>query len=199
MAEPFAAEAAGAEPAAAKLSAAKPAKPRPAKSRERGGGAVRYLAGLMGLAALGPMLRRQAAQVGMAQARRWLGLTDGGGLDTFLEANFPGIVLILNFWRVAENLADFCKLFHATDPAAAAARRADGRHRLLHEGGLAVLRLVLNTDVQGCSEAVRDRHRRLLEYLRSNAGRMDYPTYVAKWRGCPQRFWQGYAASWADQ
>ena len=37
--------------------------------------------------------------------------------------------------------------------------------------------------MQECSEAVRDRHRRLLEYLRSNAGRMDYPTYVANgWR-----------------
>jgi hypothetical protein len=38
---------------------------------------VRYVAGLDGIAALGEPLRRQAAQVGMDRAQRWIAISDG--------------------------------------------------------------------------------------------------------------------------
>src|SRR5271163_351159 len=50
---------------------------------------ARYLAGLYTLEELGVLLRRQAGQVGMNAAERWIGLSDGGnGLEHFLKSNF---------------------------------------------------------------------------------------------------------------
>jgi hypothetical protein len=51
---------------------------------------ARYVAGLYPLEDIGPLVRRQAAAVGMDQADCWLGLTDGAnGLEDRLEENFP--------------------------------------------------------------------------------------------------------------
>ena len=50
---------------------------------------ARYVSGLYPLAEMGPLLRRQAAQVGMESAEVWLALSDAGsGLENFLRTNF---------------------------------------------------------------------------------------------------------------
>ena len=50
---------------------------------------ARYVSGLYPLADMGPLLRRQAAQVGLEQAEVWVALTDGGnGLEDFVQQNF---------------------------------------------------------------------------------------------------------------
>ena len=98
----------------------------PAAARPSGVAArqqARYLSGLYSLDKLGPPLRKQAAQVGMEWADLWIALTDGGnGLEDFLRENFgrPDLVVILDFWHVAEYLADLAKA------------RAPGGRRAVH-------------------------------------------------------------------
>ena len=152
--------------------------------RRRPDGQVRYLAGLMGLPALGQALRAQARQVGVAAADVIVALTDGAPcLAELFRTNFPLAILILDFWHAAEHLADFSKLLHPHDPAAAAAWFQELRHALRHEGGLPVLGRLLNLDMQHHAEAAREAHRLLLGYLDGNVYRMDYPAYRAKgWR-----------------
>jgi hypothetical protein len=73
---------------------------------------ARYIAGLYSLEEGGPLLRRQAAQVGMDQADCWLGLADGGnGLEDRLEENFPLVwAVILDFYHPAERLFGLARL-----------------------------------------------------------------------------------------
>lgn len=161
--------------------------PRDELGVEAGGGRqgqVRYLAGLTSLETLGPALRAQAGHVGMDAAEQWICLSDGGsGLDAYFETNFPRGQRILDFWHAAQNLAEFVKLLHPSNAAEEKAQFDEWRRTLRQEGGLAVLRLILNTFVQDRSAEVQDRHRRLLEYVRSNVHRMDYPTYTSNgWR-----------------
>ena len=69
---------------------------------------VRYLAGLNGIAVLGEPLRRQAGQVGMDQAERWIALSDGGaGLEDWLQTYFGRVeAVILDFYHATEYLAE---------------------------------------------------------------------------------------------
>jgi hypothetical protein len=64
---------------------------------------TRYIAGLYPLAEVGPLLRKQAGQVGMDAADRGLGVTDGGnGLEDRQEETFPLLeVVILDFYHPA--------------------------------------------------------------------------------------------------
>jgi hypothetical protein len=73
---------------------------------------ARYIAGLYPLAEVGALLRKQAGQVGMGQAERWLALTDGGnGLEDRLEEHFPLVeVVILDFYHPAEKLTGLARL-----------------------------------------------------------------------------------------
>ena len=72
---------------------------------------ARYVAGLYSLDQLSAVLRRQAGQVGMNRAERWLGLTDGGnGLEPFVQKSFPLVeVVIVDFWHVADHLGDLAR------------------------------------------------------------------------------------------
>ena len=63
-------------------------------------GQVRYVCGLTGgLASLGEPLRRQAGQVGMDRADRWIAISDGGsGIEDWLRTHFPRVeAVILDF------------------------------------------------------------------------------------------------------
>ena len=88
---------------------------------------ARYLAGLYTLAEMGPLLRRQGGQVGMNRADLWIALTDGGnGLEDFIVRNFPLVtVVILDFWHVAEYLADLARAVHPEDEEGASALRRE--------------------------------------------------------------------------
>jgi len=146
-------------------------------------GQARYLAGLAGgLAALGEPLRRQAAQVGMERAERWIAISDGGaGLEEFLRANFPRVeVVILDFYHAAEHLSAWAKAWHPDDAPAVEQLAGRWRHRLKHEGGAVVLAALSALDVSGRPATVREAHRQLVGYLTNQVHRMDYPTYRAK-------------------
>jgi hypothetical protein len=143
-------------------------------------GQARYLAGLAGgLAALGEPLRRQAAQVGMERAERWIAISDGGaGVEEFLRSNFPRVeAVILDFYHAAEHLSVWATARHPDDPDAAAALARRWCHRLKHEGGAAVLAALTALEVCARPAVVREAHRQLLGYFRNQQHRMDYPEY----------------------
>ena len=72
---------------------------------------ARYVAGLEGQASLADPLRKQAAQVGMDRAQRWLALADAGaGVEDFLRVNFGRVeAVILDFYHAAEHLGELAR------------------------------------------------------------------------------------------
>jgi hypothetical protein len=142
--------------------------------------AARYLAGLGGAESLGEPLRRQAAQVGMDRAERWIALSDGGaGLEGWLRVNFGRLdAVILDFYHAAEYLGDLARALHPGDEAARASWLGAWCGRLKHEGGAAVLEGLRALGVRG--PAAREAHAEVVRYFGNQAHRMDYPSYVAK-------------------
>jgi hypothetical protein len=140
---------------------------------------VRYLAGLYSLDELGAQLRRQGAQVGMDAADRWIALTDGGnGLEGFIDGSFPRAVKVLDFHHVTVHLATFAKAFR---PGPTAERLLSAWcHILKHAGGPRMITVVERLDRKKMSAETQAEHDRLLNYLRNNVGRMDYPMYLKK-------------------
>jgi hypothetical protein len=158
------------------LPAESPDRPPPGAAMQ-----ARYLAGLYDLPALGLQLRRQAGQVGMDRADRWIGVTDGGaGLEHFLRVNFPrDLVLILDFWHPAEDLAELARLLHPTDEARAQEQARAWCQVMKAEGGAGIVRVLEALPLPPRQKAVREKHAAVLGYLRHNLHRMDYPTYLA--------------------
>lgn len=142
---------------------------------------ARYLAGLDGLDALGTPLRRQAAQVGMDQAQRWIALSDGGaGLEDFFRVNFGRVdIIILDFYHAAEYLGKLAKVWHPHDADAAEQQRTQWCHQLKHEGGAAVLQALEDLDLRGRTGA-RACYAEVRTYFTNQVHRMDYPAYLAK-------------------
>jgi len=137
---------------------------------------ARYLAGLYDLAELGLQMRRQGAQVGMDAAQEWIALTDAGnGLEPFVAVNFPRATLILDFQHGATHLAAFAKQFR---PDTSEKLLAAWCHTLKHAGGAVMIRALERLDRRKMTEEVRLGHDGLLNYLRKNVDRMDYPTYL---------------------
>jgi hypothetical protein len=141
---------------------------------------VRYLAGLDGIAALGEPSRRQAAQVGMDRAERWIAISDGGaGLEGWLRMNFGRVeAVILDFYHAAEHLGELGRALYPGDEAARAAWLDAWCHRLRHAGGAAVLEGLRSLEARG--RAAREALAEASRYFANQAHRMDYPRYVAK-------------------
>jgi hypothetical protein len=141
---------------------------------------VRYLAGLNGIAALGEPMRRQADQVGMDQAERWIAISDGGaGLEDWLETYFGRVeAVILDFYHATEYLAELGRALHPSDEAAREKWLEDWCHRLKHQGGAAVLGDLRKLAVRG--RVARAAWTEVVRYFTNQSHRMDYPTYVAK-------------------
>jgi hypothetical protein len=142
---------------------------------------ARYVAGLDGQASLAEPLRRQAAQVGMDRADRWIAICDAGsGLEDLLQVNFPRVeAVILDFYHAAEHLGDLGRALYPTDEPAREGRYESWCHRLKHEGGRAVLEALRRMEPDG-REAVRRVHGEVVGYFENQVHRMDYPTYRAK-------------------
>jgi hypothetical protein len=153
---------------------------RPA-ARHRPGWRARYVASLEGQSALGDPLRRQAAQVGMDRAERWIALSDGGaGLEDWLRMNFGRVdAVILDFYHVAERLSGLADAWHGPGTEAARERFEGWAHRLKHEGGPAVLEELRGLEAPRRGP-LRELHRATVGYLENHAHRMDYPTYRSK-------------------
>jgi hypothetical protein len=146
-------------------------------------GQTRYVCELVGgLAALSEPLRRQAHQVGMDDAERWVAISDGGsGIEDWLQSNFPRVeAVILDFYHAAEYLNDWAKAVHPSDEAASGQMAAQWCHRLKHEGGQSVLADLRAHDVSRHSSAAREEHQKVLGYFENQVHRMDYPTYRSK-------------------
>jgi len=143
---------------------------------------ARYLAGLYSLDELAEVLRRQAGQVGMNRAERWLGLTDGGnGLESFVQRSFPLVeVVILDFWHVSDHLGDLARTLYAQDEEQAKEQKGQWCQMLKHEGGAALVKVLEELRLPERRPALRAKHAEVLGYLKKNVPRMDYPTYLAK-------------------
>jgi hypothetical protein len=152
------------------------------KARRRPDWQARYLSSLHPLTEMGPALRRQAAQVGMEQADRWVALSDGGhGLEAFLQMNFPRVeAVILDFYHAAEHLGRLAKAWHAGDEAAAETLRGTWCHQLKHEGGSALLGALRALDRRGKSGSAKECYREEVGYFENQVHRMDYPAYTEK-------------------
>jgi hypothetical protein len=140
---------------------------------------VRYLAGHYTLEELGAQMRRQAAQVGVGQAERWIGLTDGGnGLERWLEVHFPLAVRILDFRHASEYLTDLAKKYRKGSEAAAL--MTSWCHTMKHEGGTAILKVLEGLDRAAMSEEAQEQYDTTTNYIRNNLHRMNYPEYLGK-------------------
>jgi hypothetical protein len=140
---------------------------------------VRYLAGHYSLDELGPLMRRQAAQVGVDRAERWIGLTDGGnGLERFIDVNFPRAVKILDFQHASEYVNDFAKAYFPGVKGDETAKM--WCHRLKHEGGAVILAVWEGLDRASMTQTAQVQYDKSLTYFRNQVHRMDYPTYLSK-------------------
>ncbi len=141
---------------------------------------ARYISGLYPLAEMGPLLRRQGAQVGLDRADTWVALSDGGaGLEDFVRENFPRVeAVILDFFHAAEYLGKLAAALHPSDAAAATAQAATWSRVLRDEGGDVMIGVLEAWDwpaVRGLAGVRAE----VLGYFRNQRHRMDYPTYEA--------------------
>ena len=110
-------------------------------------------------------------------------ITDGGnGLedcltDVVLSGLSSHTVTILDFYHCAEHLSEFIALWVGSERAES--ESSQWRHRLKYEGGAAVLNALEALDLTKASPEIREDHRKLCGYLRTNLHRTDYPTYQA--------------------
>jgi len=143
---------------------------------------ARYVAGLYSLDQLAAVMRRQAGQVGMNRAERWIGLTDGGnGLEPFVQKSFPRVeVVILDFWHVSDHLGDLARTLHPQDEEKAKEQKGQWCHVAKHEGGAALVKALAEWPLPERRPQLRAKHAAVLGYLQKNVPRMDYPTYLAK-------------------
>jgi hypothetical protein len=157
--------------------AAPPGRPPPALQ-------ARYIAGLYALADVGPLLRRQAAQVGMEAADLWVALTDGGnGLEGFARQNFnrPDLVLILDFYHAASYLEALARALHPADEDAAVAQAEQWCRLLKEEGGATTLAVLREWPWPARQPAaLRAQRQTVEEYFGNNLHRMEYPEYLAE-------------------
>jgi hypothetical protein len=142
---------------------------------------ARYVSGLYSLAEMGPLLRRQAAQVGMDEADVWIALTDGGnGLEHAIEINFPRVeAVILDFWHASEYVAKLAKALHPADEAQALEQMQLWKRLLKEEGGWTLLAVWEAWDWPERRAGLREVRDEVLGFFRNQAHRMDYPEYEA--------------------
>lgn len=158
--------------------------PTTAPSRDRRVWDRRYVAGLMPQEELARELRAECRAVGIGRADVVVALTDGGaGLEETLLTTLAGlvqtIVFILDFFHVCEHLQEFANLFVSEGPQRTA-QVAHWKQLLKSAGGAALYRELQRLPLDECPAAVRESHRKLLNYVRTNLHRMDYPQYIAR-------------------
>ena len=142
---------------------------------------ARYVAGLEGQASLAEPMRKQAAQVGLDRAQRWIALSDAGaGLEDLLRVHFGRVeAVILDFYHAAEHLGDLGRALYPGDETTRAGWIEQWCHRLKHAGGAVVLEELRALPPDG-REAVRKVQGEVVGYFENHVHRMDYPTYQAK-------------------
>lgn len=142
---------------------------------------ARYLSGLYPLEGFATLLRARAGRVGMNQADRWIGLSDGGnGLEDRLRENFPRVgLVILDFFHPAKKPTWPSRLPYPEDEDRAEDQARLWRQFLKDEGG-AALAAVLNEWEWPRRPRLREAVDDLIGYMGRNAHRMEYPDYLAR-------------------
>lgn len=142
---------------------------------------TRYVAGLCPLAEMGPLLRAQAASVGMEHVDGWIALSDGGqGLEEFLRVNFPRVeAIIIDFWHVGEYLAKLAEAACPSDEAGREALRRDWGRLLKEEGGWTTLNVLREYQPPSRTKQWKSTWATVETYLENHAHRMEYPEYLA--------------------
>jgi hypothetical protein len=145
---------------------------------------ARYVSGIYPLDQMGPLLRRQAARVGMEDAKVWVALTDGGnGLEDFCQKNFnrPDLVLILDFYHAASYLGDLAKALFPQEEGKAQEQAEQWCRLLKQEGGTTTLAVLENAEWPARkSAALKEQLETTRGYFENNLHRMDYPDYLAR-------------------
>jgi hypothetical protein len=157
--------------------------PAQAQTPRRSRMQARYVAGLMSLAALGLLLRKEAARVGMGQAEQWIGLSDAGsGLEDFLRENFnrDNLVIILDFWHPTGYLEALARALWPDDEAEREGRTKAWCGVMKHEGGKGILELLEGLEIPRHKKAARQARAEAVQYVRNNVHRMDYPYYLSQ-------------------
>ena len=142
---------------------------------------ARYVSGLYPLAEMGPLLRRQAWQVGLDDAEVWIALTDGGnGLEPFMETNFPRVeAVIVDYWHASEYVAKLAQALHQDDAEGAQVQTQEWKRLLKEEGGWALLAVWDEWEWPTRPVGFREVLDEVLGYFRNQAHRMEYPEYEA--------------------
>jgi hypothetical protein len=145
---------------------------------------ARYVSGIYPLDQMGPLLRRQAARVGMEDAEVWVALTDGGnGLEDFCQKNFnrPDLVLILDFYHAASYLDALAKALLPQEEEKAKEQAEQWCRLLKEEGGATTLAVLENAEWPARkSAALKEQLETTRRYFANNLQRMDYPEYQAQ-------------------
>lgn len=145
---------------------------------------ARYVSGLYELGDMGPLLRRQAARVGMEEAEVWVALTDGGsGLEDFVQKNFnrADLVVILDFYHAADYLRGLAGALHPNDEEAAKRQTEQWCGLLKEEGGATTLAVLREWDWPlRKSKALREHLEAVERYFGGNLHRMEYPEYLSE-------------------
>jgi hypothetical protein len=104
-------------------------------------------------------------------------LSDGGnGLDEFLRVHFPRAMRILDFQHAAGHLSDLAKLVRPGPFGEKLA--AAWCHTLKHAGGARLLVVLEKLACKKMTPEAQAKHANVLEYIRKNLHRTDYPTYL---------------------
>jgi hypothetical protein len=145
---------------------------------------ARYLSGLYPLSAMGALLRRQAAHVGLEEADLWIALTDGGGgLEEFAQKNFnrADLVVILDFYHAADYLKELARALYPKQEEQAKGQAEQWCRLLKAEGGAATLAVLQAWDWPARpSAALREQWQKVQGYFQNNLHRMEYPEYEAE-------------------
>jgi hypothetical protein len=169
-----------AETAARATALPKPAEPQePVRPRMQ----ARYVAGLMSLAALGLLLRKEAARVGMQEAEQWIGLSDGGsGLEDFLRTNFnrANLVIILDFWHPTGYLETLARALHPDEEEKRQGQTKAWCSVMKHQGGAAMLKVLEGLEIPVNKKTATEARKEAVQYVGNNVHRMDYPYYLSQ-------------------
>lgn len=100
---------------------------------------------------MGPLLRRQAGQVGLDNAEVWIALTDGGsGLESFMETNFPQVqAVIVDYWHASQYVAKLAAALHPGDPEATHTQTQEWKRLLKDEGRWTLLAVCVRSRSRG--------------------------------------------------
>jgi hypothetical protein len=145
---------------------------------------ARYVCGLYSLAEVGPLLRRQAAHVGLEKAEVWVALTDGGnGLEEFMQMNFnrADLVVILDFFHAASYLEKLSKTLYPGDEEKAKSQATHWCSLLKAEGGATTLEVLRAEPWPARKSATLSEVWHEVEgYFSNNVHRMEYPEYLSE-------------------